>query len=150
MCGLFLGCYFLFCGVFLLGCSSVPKVYPCPNGHSVSLEKIKRTFGLLILARSAGQSFLTWRRRRKEVAAILLVIGHATQGIVSGYMVIGHATQGIVSGYMVTGQPGFIHITTVTSAKAYYLTTSMRLFILPNHQGWFLMVWFATYPQFGR
>ena len=55
------------------------------------------------------------------MAAILLVIGHATQGIVSGYMVIGHATQGIVSGYMVTGQPGFIHITTVTKRKGVLL-----------------------------
>ena len=34
----------IFCFVvfFLLGCSSVPKVYPCPNGHSVPMEKIKK------------------------------------------------------------------------------------------------------------
>ena len=49
----------IFCFVvfFLLGCSSVPKVYPCPNGHSVSLEKIKKDIRAINTCPICGAEF---------------------------------------------------------------------------------------------
>ena len=42
---------------FVLGCSSAPKTYSCPNEHSISLEKIKKDIRAINTCPICGAEF---------------------------------------------------------------------------------------------
>lgn len=58
----------ILCGILSLvfGCSSAPKVYPCPIGHSVPMEKINKDIQAKNTCPTCGKDFPYLKKEKKK------------------------------------------------------------------------------------